>query len=94
MKPFLDQHFILENATAERLYHEHAADLPIIDYHNHLPPDRVAADHQFANIAEAWLVEDYAAPSAQGWLVVLYVAIFPSCLSQLFFLREIGRAHV
>ncbi|MEL6477821.1 MAG: DMT family transporter [Pseudomonadota bacterium] len=38
-------------------------------------------------------------PSLQGWLVVLYVAIFPSCLSQLFFLRGVdqigpGRAGV
>ncbi len=28
-------------------------------------------------------------PSLQGWLVALWVAIFPSCLSQLFFLRGV-----
>jgi len=50
-------------------------------------------------LAEALLVEDYTAPTRQGWLVTLYVAIFPSCLSQLFFLRGVdaigpGRAGV
>jgi drug/metabolite transporter (DMT)-like permease len=35
----------------------------------------------------------------QGWMVMLYVAIFPSCLAQLFFLRGVdligpGRAGV
>ena len=38
-------------------------------------------------------------PTLQGWLVMLYVAIFPSCLAQLFFLRGVdligpGRAGV
>lgn len=38
-------------------------------------------------------------PSLEGWLICLYVAIFPSCLSQLFFLRGVdligpGRAGV
>ena len=50
-------------------------------------------------IGEALLVEGYSAPTMQGWLVTLYVAIFPSCLSQLFFLRGVdaigpGRAGV
>ena len=38
-------------------------------------------------------------PTPKGWLITLYVAIFPSCLSQLFFLRGVdligpGRAGV
>ncbi len=50
-------------------------------------------------IGEALLLEGYRMPSAQGWLVTLYIAIFPSCLSQLFFLRGVdaigpGRAGV
>lgn len=41
----------------------------------------------------------YALPSIEGWLVTLYVAIFPSCLAQVFFLRGVdligpGRAGV
>ena len=59
MKPFLDDNFLLQTPTAERLYHEFAADLPIIDYHNHLSPEEVANDHRFANITRAWLAEDH-----------------------------------
>ena len=28
-------------------------------------------------------------PTLQGWLVAVYVAIFPSCLSQLFYMRGV-----
>ncbi|WP_298813643.1 DMT family transporter [uncultured Roseibium sp.] len=28
-------------------------------------------------------------PTAKGWLVVLYIAVFPSCLSQIFFMRGV-----
>lgn len=59
MKPFLDQNFLLQTPTAERLYHEYAAGLPIIDYHNHLPPEEIATDHQFGNITEVWLNGDH-----------------------------------
>ena len=59
MKPFLNKHFLLENKTAEHLYHQYAADLPIIDYHNHLPPDEVAADKIFTSITEVWLKGDH-----------------------------------
>lgn len=59
MKKFLDEHFLLHTSTAQRLYHEFAKDLPIIDYHNHLPPDQIAADHQFENITQAWLYGDH-----------------------------------
>ena len=33
MKPFMDENFLLANDTAVKLYHEHAAKMPIIDYH-------------------------------------------------------------
>ena len=33
MKPFMDENFLLQNETAQKLYHEHAAKMPIIDYH-------------------------------------------------------------
>lgn len=39
-------------------------------------------------IGEA-LIEGWQAPTAKGWLVTLFIAIFPSCLSQLFFLRAV-----
>lgn len=59
MKKFLDEHFLLSNTTAQRLYHEHAKDMPIIDYHNHLPPNEVAEDKNFENITRVWLNGDH-----------------------------------
>jgi glucuronate isomerase len=51
--------FLLQNEMARRLYHGHAADLPILDYHNHLPPAEIAADKRFANLTEIWLKGDH-----------------------------------
>jgi glucuronate isomerase len=59
MKRFLDEDFLLDSPTAVRLYEEHARDLPIIDYHNHLPPDEIAADRRFENLTQAWLQGDH-----------------------------------
>jgi glucuronate isomerase len=59
MKEFLDDNFLLNNKTAERLYHEFAKDMPIIDYHNHLPPNEVAEDKNFENISKIWLYGDH-----------------------------------
>ena len=35
VKSFLDENFLLETKTAERLYHSYAKEMPIIDYHCH-----------------------------------------------------------
>ncbi|QEC80289.1 glucuronate isomerase [Mucilaginibacter ginsenosidivorax] len=59
MKNFLDKDFLLTTQTARRLYHEYAADLPIIDYHSHLPPDQIAGDINFENITQVWLNGDH-----------------------------------
>lgn len=56
---YIGEAFLLDSETAGRLYHDWAKDMPIIDYHNHLPPQHVAANHQFADIAEAWLAGDH-----------------------------------
>ncbi|MBO5784792.1 MAG: glucuronate isomerase, partial [Bacteroidaceae bacterium] len=45
MKAFMDQNFLLQTETAQKLYHESAKHLPIIDYHCHLNPREVAEDH-------------------------------------------------
>lgn len=58
-KPFLGENFLLENRIAEILYHEYAARQPIIDYHNHLPPDQIAADKKFSNLTAVWLNGDH-----------------------------------
>lgn len=59
MKKFLDENFLLHTATAQRLYHEYAKDMPIIDYHCHLPPQQIAEDTRFENITQAWLYGDH-----------------------------------
>lgn len=59
MKTFLSDDFLLQTATARRLYHEFAAPMPIIDYHNHLLPDQIAEDKQFDNLTQIWLYGDH-----------------------------------
>lgn len=59
MKNFMDRNFLLQTETAQKLYHEHAAKMPIIDYHCHLIPQMVAEDHKFRSITEVWLGGDH-----------------------------------
>ncbi|UPK67795.1 glucuronate isomerase [Chitinophaga filiformis] len=59
MKKFLDEHFLLSNNTAKRLYHDYAKEMPVIDYHCHLPPAQIAADTRFDNLTQAWLYGDH-----------------------------------
>lgn len=56
---FIEEHFLLKTKTARRLYHEFAETLPIVDYHNHLPPNEIADDKLFENITQAWLYGDH-----------------------------------
>lgn len=58
-KPFLDEDFLLDNTMAKVLYHDYASKQPIIDYHNHLPPDEIAENRQFENITQVWLNGDH-----------------------------------
>jgi glucuronate isomerase len=59
MKKFLDENFLLNTKTAQQLYHEYAKDMPIIDYHCHLPPQQIADDSRFANLTQVWLYGDH-----------------------------------
>lgn len=59
MKPFMDEDFLLQNATAIQLYHEYAKKMPIYDYHCHLSPREIAEDKKYRNIAELWLGGDH-----------------------------------
>ncbi|EKB50317.1 glucuronate isomerase [Cecembia lonarensis] len=56
---FLDDDFLLETDFSKKLYHDYAKDLPIIDYHNHLPPDQIASNKVFENITQIWLAGDH-----------------------------------
>jgi glucuronate isomerase len=59
MKKFLDENFLLNGKSAQRLYHEFAKDMPIIDFHCHLPPAQIAMDHRFENLTQIWLYGDH-----------------------------------
>ena len=59
MKKFVDENFLLQNKTAIQLYNEFAKPMPIIDYHNHLPPDQIANDINFENLTQVWLYGDH-----------------------------------
>ncbi|MDE7236937.1 MAG: glucuronate isomerase, partial [Paramuribaculum sp.] len=56
---FLDKDFLLDSPTARRLYHEHAANMPIIDYHCHLSPREIAENRPFTSITQLWLGGDH-----------------------------------
>lgn len=56
---FLHEDFLLKSDFAKALYHQYAKNLPIIDYHCHLPPQDVAANRQFTNITKIWLEGDH-----------------------------------
>ncbi|HEX4085888.1 MAG TPA: glucuronate isomerase [Chthoniobacteraceae bacterium] len=56
---FISPDFLLQSDAARTLYHSYAAPEPILDYHCHLPPDQIAADHRFADLAEVWLAGDH-----------------------------------
>ena len=59
IKPFMDANFLLNSETAQHLYHDHAAQLPILDYHCHLSPQMIADDYRFKTITELWLGGDH-----------------------------------
>ncbi len=56
---FIHADFLLQNRAAQRLYHDHAEDQPILDFHTHLPADDIAEDRRFDNLADIWLDGDH-----------------------------------
>lgn len=52
---FLDDDFLLTTEMAKKLFHNHAKELPIVDYHCHLNPQEIYEDGNFTNLAQAWL---------------------------------------
>ena len=57
---FINDNFMLGNETSRMLYREHAAKMPIIDYHCHLIPKQIAENIQFRDITRLWLVDGHA----------------------------------
>lgn len=59
MKQFMDKDFLLKTETARTLYYEIAADLPICDFHCHIPAQQIAENKPFTSITEVWLGGDH-----------------------------------
>jgi glucuronate isomerase len=56
---FIHDNFLLENEFAEELYHNYSKNLPIIDYHNHLPPQQICENTVFNNLTNVWINGDH-----------------------------------
>ena len=56
---FIHDDFLLQSKTAKKLYFQYAESMPIIDYHNHLPPDVIARNQPFRDINSVWLDGDH-----------------------------------
>jgi glucuronate isomerase len=59
MGKFIHDNFVLEGKTAQKLYHDYAEKLPIVDFHCHLSPQLIAENHQFENLGKIWLEGDH-----------------------------------
>lgn len=59
MDKFMDDKFLLRDSTAVELFEKYARDMPIIDYHCHLSPQRIYENHHFKNLSEIWLGGDH-----------------------------------
>lgn len=59
MKRFITDDFLLQTDFAKTLFHSYAKNLPIIDYHCHLPPEAIAENHRFKTLTEIWLKGDH-----------------------------------
>lgn len=59
MSGFLTKDFLLKTETAKRLYHGHAASMPIIDYHCHVSAQEIYENRHFENLTEVWLGGDH-----------------------------------
>lgn len=56
---YMQEDFLLKTETAKRLYHEYAKDMPIFDYHCHLPEKQIWENKPFKDICEVWLGGDH-----------------------------------
>ena len=59
MMPFMNKDFLLKSETARVLYHQHAAQVPVIDYHCHINPQEIFEDKRYNTITEVWLGGDH-----------------------------------
>lgn len=58
-KNFITDDYLLDTKAAQELYHGYAERQPIVDYHCHLPPEEIATDRRWDDIADVWLGGDH-----------------------------------
>lgn len=58
MNFFSGENFLLSGEAARSLYRG-CAGLPVFDYHNHLPPQKLYENRPFRSLAEFWLAGDH-----------------------------------
>jgi glucuronate isomerase len=56
---YIKNNFLLTTETAEKLYFSYAKDMPIFDYHCHLPEKQILENKPFNDIFEVWLAGDH-----------------------------------
>ena len=56
---YIQKNFLLTNPTAEKLYFGYAKDMPIFDYHCHLPEKQILENKPFSDVFEIWLAGDH-----------------------------------
>lgn len=56
---YLKDDFLLTNKAAKKLYFDYAKDMPIFDYHCHLPEKQILENREFGDVFEVWLGGDH-----------------------------------
>ena len=56
---YIKENFLLTNKTAEKLYFNYAKDMPIFDYHCHVPEKQILENKPFNDVFEIWLAGDH-----------------------------------
>ena len=56
---YIKDNFLLTNKTAEKLYFLYAKDMPIFDYHCHLPEKQILENKSFEDVFQIWLAGDH-----------------------------------
>ncbi len=56
---YIKKNFLLKSKTAEKLYYDYAARMPIFDYHCHLPERQILENKPFSDLFEVWLAGDH-----------------------------------
>lgn len=59
MTTFMNEDFLLTSDISKKLYHDYAANCPIIDYHNHLSAKDIYERRCFENLTQVWLEADH-----------------------------------